>query len=111
MKEDVRGDDVEVIVRELGVLGQPIGKVHRHAHVDRPAARVAVAACLMAGLGVNALAILKHPNAYTIMFRDHVAPQLTGYGVGQGGILARTYVQHFRQERAPSELEIGRAHV
>ena len=70
----------------------------------RSTARVAVAACLMAGLGVNALAILKHPNAYTIMFRDHVAPQLTGYGVGQGGILARTYVQHFRQERAPSEL-------
>ena len=68
-------------------------------------ARVAVGICLVGGLGVNALGVLKHPNAYSIMFRDHVAPQLTGYGADAGGILARTYVQYFRQERVPSELE------
>jgi hypothetical protein len=72
--------------------------------VRQSAARFAVAASLIAGLGVNALAILKHPNSYTIMFRDHIAPQLAGYGVGQGGFLARAYVEYFRREKVPSEL-------
>ena len=70
----------------------------------RAAARAAVAVTLLAGIGVQAVGVLKHPNAYTIMFRDHVAPQLPSYGVAQGGALARAHVAYWGQSKAPSEL-------
>jgi hypothetical protein len=70
----------------------------------RDVARVALAVLFVAGLGVNSLAVLKHPNAWTIMFRDHLAPQLEAYGAAHGGTLARAYVAYFRQAKASTEL-------
>jgi hypothetical protein len=70
----------------------------------RGVARFAVVASFLAGLGINGLGVLKHLNAYTIMFRDHIAPQLPEYGAAQGGALARTYVDYFRQAKATTEL-------
>ncbi len=88
------------LVASLPVITRALG-------VRRPwrnLARVAVVVSFLAGVGVNGLGVLKHPNAYTIMFRDHIAPQLPEYGAAQGGPLARTYVDYFRQAKAPTEL-------
>lgn len=58
----------------------------------------------LAGLAVQTEVVLKHPNAYSIMFRDHIAPELDGYGIAVGGTLASTYAEYYRVEKARSEL-------
>lgn len=58
----------------------------------------------LAGLAVQTEIVLKHPNAYSIMFRDHISPKLDDYGIAVGGTLASAYADYHRVEKAPSEL-------
>ena len=91
-----------IFTRAFGPSGQTT-----MLRVCRTAALIAVAGTFMIGVGVNVLGVLKHPNAYTIMFRDHVAPQLAEYGAGDVGIsapLAHTYLDYFRRAKSTSEL-------
>lgn len=91
-----------IITRAFGPSGQTT-----MLRVCRTAALIAVAGTFMIGVGVNVLGVLKHPNAYTIMFRDHVAPQLAEYGAGDVGIsapLANAYLDYFRRAKSTSEL-------
>ncbi len=70
----------------------------------RRIARWATITTALAGLAVQTEAVLKHPNAYSIMFRDHISPQLDDYGIAFGGTLASTYADYYRAEKARSEL-------
>ncbi len=58
----------------------------------------------LAGLAIQTEVVLKHPNAYSIMFRDHISPELDDYGIAIGGTLASTYADYYRIEKARSEL-------
>lgn len=65
--------------------------------VRRPAGwlRLAASAVLLLGIGVQLLGVAKHPNKYTVMFRDHILPQLADYGAPLGGPAALAYWRHF----------------
>jgi hypothetical protein len=67
-------------------------------------ARAGAAALLVAGIGVQVLGVAKHPNRYTVMFRDHVLPQLPDYGVAYGGARAAAYWRHFGGPEAGRQL-------
>ena len=67
-------------------------------------ARWATIMTTLAGLAVQTEVVLKHPNAYSIMFRDHISPELDDYGIAIGGTLASTYADYYRVEKASSEL-------
>ncbi len=67
-------------------------------------ARWATILTIFAGLAVQMEVVLKHPNAYSIMFRDHISPELDGYGIAVGRTLASTYAEYYRVEKARSEL-------
>ena len=42
--------------------------------------RAGVAVLVVAGVAVQVLGVAKHPNRYTVMFRDHILPGLPAYG-------------------------------
>src|SRR5207244_10168119 len=54
-----------------------------------------LAALCVVSAGVQLLGVAKHPNLYTVMFRDHIAPQLVEYGRSLGGPAADGYWRHF----------------
>ena len=56
-------------------------------------------------VGVQVLGVAKHPNQYTVMFRDHVAPQLADYGKAYGGPAAEAYWRHFGGPEAYRQLD------
>lgn len=70
--------------------------------------RVAVG-LLVAGVAVQALGVAKHPNRYTVMFRDHILPQLTDYGATLGGGHALAYWRHFGGPAAGRQLAASTA--
>ena len=67
--------------------------------------RWATAALAVAGFGVQILAVAKHPNLYTIMFRDQVLPALPDYGAPLGGPPALAYWRHFGGPQAGRQLD------
>ena len=67
----------------------------RLMHGARRAARGAAIGLTALSAGAQLLGVLKHPNLYTVMFRDHVAPALRSYGQALGGTPARSYWMHF----------------
>ena len=71
----------------------------------RTALRAAATALVVAGIGVQTLGVAKHPNRYTVMFRDHVLPGLADYGVAYGGAPARAYWRHFGGPEAGRQLD------
>jgi hypothetical protein len=71
----------------------------------RVALRAVAAVVVVAGIGVQALGVAKHPNRYTVMFRDHVLPGLPDYGVAYGGAPARAYWRHFGGPEAGRQLD------
>ncbi len=50
---------------------------------------------LVIGAGVQLLGVLKHPNLYPIMFRDHLLPALPDGGAALGGLPSLVYWRHF----------------
>ena len=71
----------------------------------RLALRAMAAVLVVAGVGVQVLGVAKHPNRYTVMFRDHVLPGLPAYGVAYGGAPARAYWRHFGGPEAGRQLD------
>ena len=69
------------------------------------ALRAVAAVLVVAGVGVQVLGVAKHPNRYTVMFRDHVLPGLPDYGVAYGGAPARAYWRHFGGPEAGRQLD------
>jgi hypothetical protein len=80
--------------------------VNRNASLgtDRALRRL-VLALGVAGLGVQALGVAKHPNLYTVMFRDHILPALPDYGAPFGGPPAMAYWRHFGGPGASRQLD------
>lgn len=66
--------------------------------------RRGAAGLLAAGILVQGLGVAKHPNRYTVMFRDHILPQLPDYGVALGGRRALAYWRHFGGPQADRQL-------
>src|SRR6266542_2046715 len=69
----------------------------------RGAARAAIGLTALSA-GIQLLGVLKHPNLYTVMFRDHIAPALHDYGQALGGATARDYWLHFGGPAAARQL-------
>ena len=59
----------------------------------------------VAGLVAQLLGVAKHPNLYTIMFRDHILPALPDYGAPLGGPPALAYWRHFGGPQAGRQLD------
>jgi hypothetical protein len=66
--------------------------------------RAGAVGLLAAGVAVQVLGVAKHPNRYTVMFRDHILPQLPDYGVALGGPRAVAYWRHFGGPEAGRQL-------
>jgi hypothetical protein len=62
------------------------------------------AALLAAGILVQLIGVAKHPNRYTVMFRDHILPYLVDDGVAYGGARAQAYWRHFGGPEAGRQL-------
>jgi hypothetical protein len=91
----------------LACLALPV--VERLVAAEAPrraarAARAAAAALVALSVGVQLLGVAKHPNQYTVMFRDHVAPALPEYGRAYGGAAATAYWRHFGGPEAHRQL-------
>ncbi|MDQ3702352.1 MAG: hypothetical protein M3442_15745, partial [Chloroflexota bacterium] len=71
--------------------------------------RWGAAGLLVAGVAVQALGVAKHPNRYSVMFRDHILPQLTDYGATLGGGHALAYWRHFGGPEAGRQLAASTA--
>jgi hypothetical protein len=69
------------------------------------ALRLAVLGLVAFGVVAQMLGVAKHPNLYTIMFRDHVLPSLPDYGAPLGGPPAMAYCQHFGGPGAGRQLD------
>jgi hypothetical protein len=61
-------------------------------------------ALLIIGVGVQLLGVLKHPNLYPIMFRDHLLPALPDDGAALGGLPSLVYWRHFGGPEAGRQL-------
>ena len=66
--------------------------------------RAGVAVLVVAGVAVQVLGVAKHPNRYTVMFRDHLLPGLPAYGAPLGGAPALAYWRHFGGPEAGRQL-------
>ena len=89
---------------ESGSQSVPRSDKRGEARGWRRLARWATIMTALAGLAIQTEVVLKHPNAYSIMFRDHISPELDDYGIAIGGTLASTYADYYRIEKARSEL-------
>ena len=74
-------------------------------------ARAAAAILVAASVVIQLLGVAKHPNLYTVMFRDHVQPGLPEYGRGFGGPPADAYWRHFGGPDADRQLQRPREGV
>jgi hypothetical protein len=86
----------------LACLALPV--VERTLRSRRSFVRWGCLALCALSAGVQLLGVAKHPNLYTVMFRDHVAPALSEYGRALGGPPADAYWQHFGGPGASRQL-------
>ena len=90
------------VIPLLAVLSLPIlERLFRGG--SRPAA-LALGALVALSVGVQTLGVLKHPNLYSVMFRDHVLAGLPEYGRHLGGAPAEGYWRHFGGPEASRQL-------
>ncbi|MGI8424676.1 MAG: hypothetical protein ACR2NO_11310 [Chloroflexota bacterium] len=68
------------------------------------AARLGAGILVVLSVGVQMLGVLKHPNLYLVMFRDHVLAGLPDYGSRLAGSAAQGYWQHFGGPEAGRQL-------
>jgi hypothetical protein len=90
------------VVPFLACLALPI--VERALGPDGRWWRSIAAVLVFAGVAVQVVGVTKHPNLYTVMFRDHIAPALPDYGVALGGVPAEVYWRHFGGPGATRQL-------
>ncbi|HEU5318052.1 MAG TPA: hypothetical protein VFX49_18210, partial [Chloroflexota bacterium] len=90
------------IVPLVACLALPV--VERLIHRRSGVGASLTAALLVISVAAQLLGALKHPNLYTVMYRDHVAPKPPSYGYALGGPPAEGYWRHFGGPAAARQL-------